>query len=73
MAGRVTRTKIVPALVLLLGFLTIATIVHLQDQAGSDRHAQLQLATLRTDLAQVQGAPLKSSPATGGSPALARR
>ena len=47
---------------LLLGFLTIATIVHLQDQAGSDRHAQLQLATLRTDLAQVQGAPLNVEP-----------
>jgi diguanylate cyclase (GGDEF)-like protein len=67
------RTKIVPALVALMGFCTIAVIVHLERRASSDRQAQLQLATLRTDLAQLQGAPLKSSPATGGSPALARR
>ena len=72
MRGHLTRTKVVPALVLLLGFFTIATIIQLERRASSDRHAQLQLATLRTDLAQLQGAPLKSSSATGGSPALAR-
>ena len=73
MRRQLTRTKIVPALVLLLGCCAIGTIIQLERRASSNRHAQLQLATLRTDLAQLQGAPLKSSSATGGSPALARR
>jgi diguanylate cyclase (GGDEF)-like protein len=70
--NKTTRSKFVPALVLLLGFFTIATIVQLEHQASGHRQAQLELAILRTDLSQLQGAPLKASPVTGGSPALAR-
>jgi diguanylate cyclase (GGDEF)-like protein len=66
------RTKIVTTLVVLMGLFAIAAIVdlHLRDAAARD--AQLQLSTLRSDLSRLQGAPLKSSASTGGSPEIAR-
>ena len=66
-----TRTKLVPALVFLLGVLAIAAIVGLQQRAAAGRDAQLQLSTLRAELSQLQGAPLKGSAETGGSPEIA--
>ena len=71
-ASHVTRTKIVPACVFLLGLIAVALILGLQHRAAADRDAQLRLSTLRTELSQLQGAPLKASAATGGSPEIAR-
>jgi diguanylate cyclase (GGDEF)-like protein len=67
-----TRTRIVTTLVSVLGLVAIAAIFGLQRRASAGRDAQLQLSTLRSDLSQLQGAPLKSSATTGGSPAIAR-
>jgi diguanylate cyclase (GGDEF)-like protein len=67
------RTKTIPALVVLLSLAAIASITLLQARAGDGRDAQLKLATLKTELTQLQLAPFKASERTGGSPELARK
>src|SRR4051794_39795001 len=68
-----TRTKIVPALVLLASLAVIAAIFGLQERAAAGRDAQIQLAALRTELMQLQNVPFQANPKTGGSPQRAGR
>ena len=67
------RNKTIPALVLLLSLAAIGAITVLQARAGEGRDAQLKLATLKTELTELQSAPFKASERTGGSPELARK
>ena len=62
------RTKTIPALVVLLSLAAIASITLLQARAGDGRDAQLKLATLKTELTQLQLAPFKASERTGARP-----
>ena len=62
------RNKTIPALVLLLSLAAIGAITVLQARAGAGRDAQLKLATLKSELTQLQSAPFKASARTGGSP-----
>jgi diguanylate cyclase (GGDEF)-like protein len=66
------RTKAVPVLALLMAIAAIVTIVGLQRSADSSRGAQLDLASVNLQLARLQDAPFRASPATGGSPELAQ-
>jgi diguanylate cyclase (GGDEF)-like protein len=67
------RNKTIPALVVLLSIAAIVSITMLQARAWEGRDAQLKLATLKTELTQLQLAPFKASKRTGGSPELARK
>ena len=67
------RNKTIPALVLLLSLAAIGSIMVLQERAGAGRDAQLKLATLKSELTQLQSAPFKASARTGGSPEFARK
>ncbi|MDX6666506.1 MAG: hypothetical protein QOG68_2712 [Solirubrobacteraceae bacterium] len=63
-----SRTKIVPAVVVLFGVLAVAAIMGLQDRATEGRDAQLHLANLRVELTQMQSLPLQAYQPTGGNP-----
>ena len=67
------RNKTIPAVVLLLSLAAIGSIMVLQERAGAGRDAQLKLATLKSELTQLQSAPFKASARTGGSPEFARK
>ena len=67
------RTKLIPALVILLSLAAIGASTLLQARADAGRDAQLKLATLKTELTQLQSAPFKSSARTGGSAAFAAK
>ena len=67
------RNKTIPALVLLLSLAAIGAITVLQARAGEGRDAQLKLATLKSELTELQSAPFKASERTGGSPEVARK
>jgi hypothetical protein len=67
----VRRTKLVPAVVLILGVAAIGTTTLLDRHAAASRSAGLRLATLKTNLITLQGAPFAATPSTGGSPAQA--
>jgi diguanylate cyclase (GGDEF)-like protein len=69
----VIRNKTIPTLVLVLSLAAIGAITMLQANAGAGRDAQLKLATLKSDLTELQNAPFTASPRTGGSPELARQ
>ena len=68
---RVIRTKAIPALVILLSLAAIGVTTLLQARADAGRDAQLKLEKLESELTQLQNAPFKASPRTGGSPAFA--
>jgi diguanylate cyclase (GGDEF)-like protein len=57
--------------VLALGLGAIAVIAVLQHRSVESREAELKLATVKTQLSALQGAPFRSARATGGSPRLA--
>ena len=61
-----TRIRLVPVLVVALGLGSIAAISLLQQRSIESRDAQLKLAQVDTDLNQLQNAPFKASPTTGG-------
>ena len=65
-------TVAVPALVLMLGLTAIGMITLLQSRSSASRDAQLELATVQTELNKLQTAPFKAQASTGGSPAVAR-
>jgi diguanylate cyclase (GGDEF)-like protein len=67
------RTLALPMLVLALGLAAIAAITVLQQRSDAGRHAELELATLKIELNQLQTAPLRADPGTGGSPVLVRK
>jgi hypothetical protein len=67
------RTRAVPACALVLGLLAIAAITLLQQRSDSSRDAELKLARVKIDLNQLQTAPFRADPSSGGSPALAHR
>ncbi len=67
------RTKLVPFAVLALSLATIGAISLVQGRADASRDAQLQLATLKIELVQLQGAPFASNARTGGSPEIAAK
>jgi len=62
------RTRTVPAFVVVLGLIVIASIMVLQMRAVAGRDAQLRLATLKTELVQMQDIPIQGSSAIGASP-----
>jgi diguanylate cyclase (GGDEF)-like protein len=67
-----TRTRIVPVFVALLGVIAVAAIVGLQGRAADGRDGRLRLANLKTELTELQSVPFQANAATGASPALAR-
>ena len=67
------RTIVVPVLVAVLGLAAIGTIVVLQERATVSRTAQLKLSTLKTELSQLQQAPLNANISTGGNRDLSAR
>ena len=52
--------------------MAVCSITLLQQGAAAGRDAQLRLAKLETALTQLQVAPFRASPRTGGSPVAAR-
>jgi diguanylate cyclase (GGDEF)-like protein len=56
-----------------VGLAAIAAITVLQQRSDAGRDAELQLATVKIELNQLQTAPLRADRMTGGSPALARK
>jgi two-component system, cell cycle response regulator len=62
-----------PLLVLVLGLVAIGMITVLQARSTASRDAQLQLATVKTELSKLQTAPFQAHKQTGGSPVLALR
>jgi PAS domain S-box-containing protein len=69
----VKRAKTIPVLVVMLGLASIVAIGLLQQRAVDSRKAELKLAQVKTALNQLQNAPFRSSPRTGGSPEVARK
>ena len=67
------RALALPILVLALGLAAIAAITVLQQRCDAGRHAELELATVKIELNQLQTAPLRVDPGTGGSPVLVRK
>ena len=53
---------------ILLSLAAIGASTLLQSRADAGRDAQLKLATLETELTQLQNAPFKASPRTGARP-----
>ncbi len=68
-----TRTRMVPVLVIALGLAAIAAISLFQQRSVDSRDAQLKLANVKIELNQLQTAPFQASPTTGGSPDVARK
>jgi diguanylate cyclase (GGDEF)-like protein len=69
----VKRTRAVPAVVLVLALTAIATITVLQQRSDASHDAELNLARVKIELNQLQNAPFRADPSTGGSPVMARR
>jgi diguanylate cyclase (GGDEF)-like protein len=67
------RNKTIPAIVIVLSLAAIFAIAVLEERAGAGRDAQLKLATLKSDLTELQNAPFTANPRTGGSPESARQ
>jgi diguanylate cyclase (GGDEF)-like protein len=67
------RTKVVPALVLVLGVAAIVAIALLLQRSDASHDAELKLANVRVELHKLQNAPFQASPTTGGSPEVAAR
>jgi diguanylate cyclase (GGDEF)-like protein len=67
------RTMLVPAFVLMLGTVAIATTLFLDSHAAAARSAARQLATLKTSLISLQAVPLAANPGTGGDAVSAAR
>jgi diguanylate cyclase (GGDEF)-like protein len=67
-----SRIKAVLVVALLLSASAIFATVLLQRDSDASRRAQLDLASVKLDLATLQDAPFRSSESTGGSPELAR-
>jgi two-component system, cell cycle response regulator len=67
------RAQAVSAVVLALGLAVIAAITLLQQRSDASRHAELQLAGVKTELTQLQTAPFRANPKIGGSPVKAGR
>jgi diguanylate cyclase (GGDEF)-like protein len=65
------RTKLVPALVLVLGLAAIVAITLLLQRSDASQDAELKLANVRVALHKLQSAPFQASPTTGGSPEVA--
>jgi diguanylate cyclase (GGDEF)-like protein len=61
------------AVVLILGIVAVAAILHLQAGATQSTNAQLSLAEVKVELNALQSAPFRANPKTGGSPNVARR
>ena len=66
------KTWPIPAIVALLGVAAIAATVQLQQDVRVARDAQLELQQTKLSLSDLQLAPFKASPDTGGSPEEAR-
>ncbi len=62
------RGKVVPVLVVALGFIAIAAISTLQERSNSSSSAQLTLVNARFTLQKLQRAAISASPTLGGSP-----
>jgi diguanylate cyclase (GGDEF)-like protein len=69
---QLTRTLLIPAVVLLFGIAAIISITELQTQASNSAAAQLKLARTETALNALQTAPFRANVGTGGSPKIAR-
>jgi diguanylate cyclase (GGDEF)-like protein len=67
-----SRLKAVLIVAVLLSFAAAVSILLLQKNSDSSRRAQLDLASVKLDLANLQQAPFRSSTSTGGSPEIAR-
>ena len=63
-----TRTRLVPVLVVALGLASIAAISLFQQRSVDSRDAQLKLANIKIELNQLQTTPFQASPTTGGDP-----
>jgi diguanylate cyclase (GGDEF)-like protein len=66
------RAWTIPAIAALLGVAAIAATVQLQKEVRVSRDAQLDLQQTKLALTDLQTAPFKASPTTGGSPQEAR-
>jgi diguanylate cyclase (GGDEF)-like protein len=66
------RTWTIPAIVALFGVAAIGITVHLQQDVRIARDAQLELQQAKLSLSNLENAPFKASPDTGGSPKEAR-
>jgi two-component system cell cycle response regulator len=60
-------------LVLALGLTAIAAVMLLQQRSDAGRDAELELATVKIELNQLQNAPFRADKGSGGSPVLARK
>jgi diguanylate cyclase (GGDEF)-like protein len=69
----VRRTTVVPVIVLLLGIAAIGTTTILDRHAASSRSSGLRLATLKSALVSLQGAPFAANASTGGNAVTAAR
>jgi hypothetical protein len=63
------RTALVLVVMLALSAATVVAVGRLQDRATKARDAQLTLASLRLDLAQIQQVPWGAAPGEGDAPA----
>jgi diguanylate cyclase (GGDEF)-like protein len=67
-----SHTRLVPALVLLMGIAAIVAITSLQERSVDARQAQLTLSGVAVQLGKLQNAPFLALKSTGGSPSHAR-
>ena len=68
-----SHARSVPALVLLLSLVTVATITVLQNRSSSSRDAEMGLTRVSDTLNRLQADPFRTMAVYGGTPALARR
>jgi diguanylate cyclase (GGDEF)-like protein len=68
-----SRSKAVPAVVLLLSVMTVLTITILQHRSSSSRDAEMQVTRVHDALDDLQAAPFRSMAVYGGSPGLAQQ
>ena len=61
------RTRVLPAVVVVIAAIALGAIVTLQSEANTQRDAQLTLANLKLDLTHLQAVPFQASPTNGGS------
>jgi diguanylate cyclase (GGDEF)-like protein len=70
----ITRSRLLaPLAVLILTVAAIAATWLLVDRASSSRQAQLQVASMKLSLANLQNAPFNADPGAGGSATTAQR
>jgi diguanylate cyclase (GGDEF)-like protein len=67
-----THRRIVPLIMLALGVAAIGLTIQLQQRGSASHDARARLAAVELELHDLQRAPFRASPNTGGSPALAR-